>query len=162
MPLGHTLISILEKNFLKNWKSNDSFFNFQENVSKNRKVNVCANRTQSKIYWFLKSKKFNKSTSAGFKKKKKKKGKNAEEAKLDVISWSKHIFNIFSFSLPFFIYFFFIIFDPRALLVLSTVIHQSSCLFFYEGQNIGNCAAFFWFYLLFFFSIISFKYNSFF
>ena len=60
---------------------------------------------KSKIYRFVNSKKVNKSTSAGFKKKKKK-GKNAEEAKLDVISWSKHIFNIFSFSLPFFIYIF--------------------------------------------------------
>ena len=35
------LISIFGKNFLENWKSNDNFFNFQENISKTRKLNVC-------------------------------------------------------------------------------------------------------------------------
>ena len=41
----HTLISIFEKKFLENWKGNDNFFNFRENVYKNRKFNVCPKDT---------------------------------------------------------------------------------------------------------------------
>ena len=40
--LRHTLISIFFFKFLEDWKSNDSFFNFLENISKNRKLNVCS------------------------------------------------------------------------------------------------------------------------
>ena len=41
MPLRQTLIFIFGKNFIENWKSNDSFFNFRKNISKNKKLNVC-------------------------------------------------------------------------------------------------------------------------
>ena len=42
--LGYTLISIFGKIFIKNWKSNDSFFNSQKYISKNKKFNAHINR----------------------------------------------------------------------------------------------------------------------
>ena len=42
--LGYTLISIFEKIFIENWKNNDSFFNSQKYISKNKKFNTHINR----------------------------------------------------------------------------------------------------------------------
>ena len=41
VPLRHTLIFIFGKKNFENWKSNNSFFNSQENIFKNKKLNVC-------------------------------------------------------------------------------------------------------------------------